>query len=230
MSKASNKAAGKTTAKKGTAPAPVLDSEQMRIDIVTGEFKGQPTRTVHAPLLLTVDGCHRFENGEREGRFGNVLPSCPTPTERLIFPMLMKMKDVPGVDEIRPEGHSMEIVFGRTFNADEIMPELMKIMFKHLGFKTVILSFWTQSVVGEDFIRVLPPPYALRVAGIKIEPLPEDTPATAQAGMFLQVKHGSQIYTVQIAGGDLGRLMTAMGNTNDTQCMTVVGVLRNPSS
>jgi hypothetical protein len=210
-------AAGKTTKK----PA-----EPVRVDVLHGTYSGQATRTVHVPVPVSIDGCHTFTYHEREGRFGNALPEGATAAEKAAFKLMTELKYVQGVDEIRPDGHAIEIRFGRTFDADAIMPQVLKLIFKHLGFTAVLLSFWAEKVVGQEWARI-PAPYTLRVPRCTIKPLPETKPAVPAAGIGLTLECGQDTLVVDVAGGDLAKLVEALGQTHRPDPILVTGIQRH---
>jgi hypothetical protein len=170
----------------------------MRVDVEHKLYDGHAVRVIHVPDPMEVRDCHTFSYAERRGRFGNTLPDGATAAEKRAFELFEALKNVPGVDEIRPAPHAIEIHFGRVHNPDKAMPGILKTVFQHLRYKHVQLSFWSGGY-AEELMRI-DPPFRLQVDDVKIEPLPEaELPATNNA-LYLRLYANCKYFTVPVVG------------------------------
>lgn len=189
-----------------------------RVDVVHHVYQGQAQRTVHVPSAMEVDGCHTFSYSKRSGRFGNALPEGATDAEKCAFELYQQLKYVEGIDEIRPLGHAIEITFGRVHDTDALMPEVLTMIFMHLGYKHVELSFWREALGRQELIRI-DAPYNLRVEGVTIEVRPTDAPPSG-GGLYLQLQAGRATYSVPVQGA-LDLALTEYITRTDQQVVVV---------
>jgi hypothetical protein len=192
-----------------------------RVDVVHDMFQGQAQRTVHVYSAMKVDGCHTFSYSERSGRFGNALPEGATEAEKRAFALYEQLKYVEGVDEIRPLSHAVEIRFGRVHDADAIMPEVLTLIFMHLGYKHVQLSFW-QETLGRNELARIEAPYNLRVDGVTIDVRPADAPPS-MGGLYLQLQVGRATYSVPVQGALDSELTDYITRTDQQVVVVAVG-------
>jgi hypothetical protein len=172
-------------------------AEPVRVDVHRGtRYDEAVVWTVCLPHYMGIDGAYSLK---RSGGLGDGLPDRATADEKRSYEIASEIKHSEGVDEVRPTGHALEIVFSRVHIPVALMPDLLSRIFTHFGFTHVQLSFWEDGADRVTWVRV-PPPFELKVRGVKIEPLPHEPDPQQMSGLHLQVKAGYNIYTVPVAG------------------------------
>lgn len=181
-----------------TRTAAARKTKMVRVDVEHKNYEGHEVRVIHVPDPMQVRDCRTFSYAERRGRFGNALPEGATAAEKRAFELFEVLKSMTGVDEIRPEPHAIEITFGRVHDPDKVMPAILKVVFQHLRYKHVQISFWSGSY-AEELMR-LNPPYRLHLDDIKVESLPEAEPPMASTTVYLRLYANCKYFTVPVVG------------------------------